>query len=170
MLRKLVKYTIFILLFIFILAHVAPFFEYFSEFLVKKVSKYNYIAHINTPSYTNKRTEKVLDIFNNMSYNKKAVNKKGYRPIFIIEKDLKKENNETILGLAYPLPAYCLIVMNKGLDKDTYFYTLLHEYVHCYGYDHPCKYCDDLMSAYYLGRVNYLSVFIWSQQIGYDNE
>jgi len=135
--------------------------------------KATYVAYINTPSHGNKNTKKALDIFNEMSYNKKAVKYEGKRPVFIIEGNpteyynlINNEKMTYILGVAYDVPFYCLIIIQEGLSEEVYIHTLYHEYIHCYRIDHVCEKCDDLMSARYVGRLNEQSIYEWAQIIG----
>ncbi len=73
----------------------------------------------------------------------------GWRPIVVVEGDLNKNvNNDYKLGMATPLPAYCLIVMDKYLeDPVLYKQVLWHEYFHCFYYGHS-KNESDIMAPY----------------------
>jgi HSP90 family molecular chaperone len=98
----------------------------------------SYIERIDTPSYGYEITMDVLNKFNSYG-NGKAVNfhKKSQtsRAIYITEvQDIP--GKESVIGQALPLWDRCDIVIEKGLDQNTYYHVLLHEYLHCMGYMH----------------------------------
>lgn len=112
----------------------------------------SYIAEINTPNYGNKTTKEMLDHFNALGNNKAVFYEPktvASRPIYIRELEVIG-GKESIVGQALPLWDKCEITLKKGLDYETYYQVLLHEYLHCLGYTHSLD-KNDLM--YY--SVNY---------------
>jgi hypothetical protein len=106
----------------------------------------SHIELINTPGYSNSDTLAMLRIFNNYSDGAvlfEATEKN--RPIYIYETNqFPVEVNPATIGLAFPAVKYCYIYIKSGLDKYTYYHVLLHEYLHCMGYEHHLR-DDDLM-------------------------
>lgn len=128
---------------LFILIHLVIAFPILLNLLgVFGTYQYSYVSKIRTPSYGNFHTKKVLDKFNKLGDNK-AVMKDGYRPIYIVEGDL----TPGAVGVAYRLPLYCVIVVERNMPYYIYDQVLLHEYVHCFGYGHV-EDDKDLMNAY----------------------
>ena len=70
---------------------------------------------------------------------------KNGRPLEIIEM-VDKDNIDypDAIGLAYSRFTGCLIKIKKGLSKHYFRETLIHEYLHCYGYGHS-ESPEDLM-------------------------
>jgi len=105
-----------------------------------------YIDVIDTPSY-GKYTKEFLQEFNSFADNKIiSFNKiKGGRPITIREMGGFYESlYPGVIGVARPRFNSCSILVKKGLDLIDYRETLLHEYLHCMGYNHVAN-RDDLM-------------------------
>ena len=96
-----------------------------------------YIQSINTPTYS--KTEDVLLEFNSMGDNLavKFGEIENGRPITVEEMTVLDELmfGEAI-GLAIPKLTRCTIKIRKGLSKLTFRETLIHEYLHCFGYMH----------------------------------
>lgn len=126
----------------------------FSHKLVYKTYAYfmfknSYIAQINTPSY-GEYTKTVLEEFNSMGDNKiiSFTEKKYGRPIVIHDMpDIIEQANPETLGMAYPGLEGCTIFVKKKQFWMDYRETLLHEYLHCMGYEHTI-YKNDLMYKY----------------------
>jgi hypothetical protein len=85
----------------------------------------------------------------------------GIRPIWIYEADLPRET----LGRAYVSPVHCVIAIQEGLEDDLLENVLLHEILHCQGYDHTDTFCDIMYKYYtncgiitYLSKLNYLRI------------
>jgi hypothetical protein len=115
----------------------------------------SYIGNINTPSYSS--TESILKDLNNRGSGE-VVKFSGFRPIFIFEQDLNKrdrsrtlesgeESGYDILGMAWSLPMYCLILMHDNLEEKLYRTTLIHEYLHCFNYGHSDDVSDIMYSS-----------------------
>lgn len=106
----------------------------------------SYIAEIDTPYYGTNTTTQMLKHFNSYG-NNKAVNftakSPASRPIYIKEAPTI-QGKESVVGQALPLWDRCDIVIEKGLDLQTYYNVLLHEYLHCLGYTHSWN-RNDLM-------------------------
>lgn len=96
-----------------------------------------HIEKIDTPTYGNDVTKNYLDQFNAqgggiiVSYKHEF----GlYRAVTITESE--KSSKDEWIGRAQPGVTACSIQIKKGLDYRTYYTTLLHEYLHCMGYNH----------------------------------
>jgi hypothetical protein len=100
--------------------------------------KYTYIEIIDTPSYGN-YTKLILEEFNSYG-NGKIISFdkiKNGRPVRIYEMtDFEENLRPQILGSAWPMFTDCNIRIKKRQDFIDYRETLLHEYLHCMGYDH----------------------------------
>jgi hypothetical protein len=99
----------------------------------------SYIAEIDTPHYGNSTTKQMLEHFNQHG-NGKAVQWAAKdtilsRAIYIRESE-NIQGKESVVGQALPLWTSCDIIIEKGLDLETYYNVLLHEYLHCLGYTH----------------------------------
>lgn len=99
----------------------------------------SYIAEIDTPHYGNKTTRDMLQHFNEYGGGKavqwQAKDTILSRAIYIKEAE-EIPGQESVIGQALPLWTRCDIVIEKGLDLETYYNVLLHEYLHCLGYTH----------------------------------
>jgi hypothetical protein len=114
----------------------------FNLYGIKNFHK-SYIATINTPSYKN--TRKVLEEFNALGDNKIVSFSEipDGRPIEIVEiTPIDRQISPGAVGTTYAKITRCTIKMAQGLDEIEYRETLLHEYLHCYGYDHVDDYKD----------------------------
>ena len=98
----------------------------------------SHIELIDTPGYSNADTYYILKLFN--SYANGAVlfePTTKNRPIYIYEvNEFSSDFHPYTIGLAYPAINKCYINIKSGLDKYTYYQVLLHEYLHCMGYQH----------------------------------
>jgi len=105
----------------------------------------SYILSINTPYYGDK-TRKNLDTFNFMGEGEAVqfgeVTPKS-RPITIEEVSSFPNRPETV-GMAYVSLDFCSITIKTGLTEYEYFLVLIHEYLHCLGYNHV-EDPDDIM-------------------------
>ena len=108
--------------------------DVYSKYKFKKT----FIESLNTPTFPNAR--EILQQFNSYGDNKivsfTAI--ENGRPIVIEEMTDIEENVlfEDVAGLAYPKLTSCTIKLRRNLDTKELKDTLLHEYLHCYGYDH----------------------------------
>ncbi len=114
--------------------------------------KNTYIESIKTPSYP--KTKEILKEFNSMgedvivSFDKIA----NGRPLDIAEMtEIDMSLFPDAAGVAYPNLRKCSIRVRAGMDEIIYRAVLIHEYLHCYGYQHTSD-SEDIM--YYL--VTYL--------------
>lgn len=108
-------------------------FNLYGKFFFNKT----YIRSINLPSYP--EAENILKEFNSMGDNKIVSFEEipNGRPIDIAEMtqfDFIVAPNA--VGIARPRATNCTIGIKNGLDKPEFREVLLHEYLHCYGYDH----------------------------------
>lgn len=96
--------------------------------------KFSYINTLNLPSYEKRgiSSKKILDNFNSLGYNK-AVQYKGRRPIIIFEVDKIPKN---VVGYAQVRLNHCIIKIEKGLTAIDFKNVLIHEYLHCLGFNH----------------------------------
>lgn len=101
---------------------------------------HTYVKSIDTPTYDNKEVKKILDEFNEMGNNDIVFYEGGFRAITIGE-GTEDDGN---VGEALPLPFNCDIRLSKTMHYKLMRETLLHEYLHCFGYDHV-KEPGDLM-------------------------
>jgi len=116
-----------------------------------------YISSINTPYYSNAWTKQVLEEFNAMADGKAVLFAPHVidRPITISESEdlevipkfLRDPNyNLVTIGLAEREVMSCKITLKTNLDYATFRTTLIHEYLHCMGYDHVEGDPNDLMA------------------------
>lgn len=113
------------------------------DFYGTKTYHKTYIKSINTPNYSN--TKKILEKFNALGDNKivSFVEKVNGRPIVIEEmSEIDKKLSPGAVGIAFNTIIKCRIVVLPGLSEIEYEEVLLHEYLHCYGYDHVDNYRD----------------------------
>jgi len=98
----------------------------------------SHIELISTPGYSYEDTYYMLKVFNYYSdgavlFEPTVKN----RPIYIYEvKTIPLNVSSETIGVALPYVKYCYIYIKSGLDKYTYYQVLLHEYLHCMGYQH----------------------------------
>lgn len=118
------------------------------ETYAKVMFKNTYIELIDTPSYST--TKQILEDFNSLEDNKIISFKKiKYgRPVKIVEmSSFLEELYPDALGITFPQADKCTITIKKNQFWMDYKETLLHEYLHCMGFDHsPNKY--DIMYKY----------------------
>ena len=104
----------------------------------------SYVKSVDTPKYTNKATMQYLEEFNNMGGGKAVLFEppqessnitSPIRAITITEKEVI-DGDEDIVGLALPLFNTCDIQIESGQDYETFRQVLIHEYLHCMGYNH----------------------------------
>jgi hypothetical protein len=103
-----------------------------------------YIYKIDTPNYGNDVTIEFLREFNNMSATGRAV---SFRPTsthsivlpqkaITIKEVSKIVGQDNVAGLALSLWNTCDISIRSGEDYETYRQILIHEYLHCLGFNH----------------------------------
>lgn len=126
-----------------ITVHYVPFILMLTRSITDVTLKYSYIKSIDLPTFGNTEAQEQLDYFSSLSYYP-SVKYEGSRPIMIVEQTLYLNT----LGLTSSLPGYCLIVLNKTMEKELFVMTLLHEYVHCFNYGHIENDPRDLMYPY----------------------
>lgn len=100
--------------------------------------RFTYIETIDTPSYAN-RTKEVLEEFNSMGDNKiiRFDKIKFGRPVKIFEMtDLYTNLKPQTLGTADVALSDCIINIKRNRNPLDFREILLHEYLHCMGYDH----------------------------------
>lgn len=107
-----------------------------------------YVKSINLPSYP--KAKAVLEEFNRLGDNKVVSfdEIKDGRPIEITEMDeYDRMFYSEAVGIATPRLTQCHITIRKGMSDVEFRETLIHEYLHCYGYMHTNDE-KDLMYAY----------------------
>lgn len=127
-----------------------------SHLLHKYIVPDAYIAEIKTKTYSKKDVLQVLHEFNSMAEGRDAVLFQKHvidRKIIITDaEDLEiiplflREPGRTTIGRALETELNCTIILKTGLDYATFRSTLVHEYLHCMGFDHVDA-DNDLMSA-----------------------
>lgn len=133
--------TIRIILFIAIFPYLITFAQTITNLTLNIYGKYyfhkSYIKSINLPTYNTAKT--VLEEFNSMGNNKIVSFReiKDGRPIEIIEmSELDTKLIPEAIGVARPKLSKCTISIRRGLSVNNFRETLIHEYLHCYGYVH----------------------------------
>lgn len=103
----------------------------------------SYIASLDMPSYGNENSLKVLTEFSAMGGNKAVIFEPPSQSSIVspvraihIKESKVIEGNEDIVGLALPLWNTCDIQIKSGQDYETFRQVLIHEYLHCMGYNH----------------------------------
>lgn len=138
---ELKKLFIRIILYIALLPYAVAAVMLFSSFLlniyVKHTFKKTYVQSINTPTYP--KAKDILLEFN--SYADGVIvqfeNVENGRPIIIQEmSDFDDQIFPSVAGIAFPKFTGCVIKLNRELSAKEFRETLIHEYLHCYGYDH----------------------------------
>ncbi len=103
-----------------------------------------YITNINTPYYTNATTRRILNDFNAMAGGDAVIYGKTDRfldrKITISDSKTcsyknKKKETKMCVGLASCGSFTCQITVKRGKTKEEYRQILLHEYMHCMGFD-----------------------------------
>lgn len=122
----------------------------------------SYIAYINAPEFGNDTVQEALDEFNSLTETD-IVRKQGYRPIFIFEGKWIHEKLG-ILGVAYPAPLFCIIFLKKDIDEEWKKEIVLHEYLHCFNFQHDEEKATSLMYPYLMG-VTYDSIVDYAHRL-----
>lgn len=104
-------------------------FELYSKFYYINTSFINIIAANQDQTF---QVEQVLDDFNLLGYNK-VVFKSGSRPINIV---VGRIDRDYAIGWARVKPGYCDIKIDDRLSPEDFQQTVVHELLHCYGYEH----------------------------------
>lgn len=125
-----------------------------SNLLLKYTIPQTYILTIDTPTYSNNATQEILEEFNKLgNYNAVKFGIRGQlgRPVTIKEMD---ENSllyryvwPTAIGLTNVFLDKCIIYLKKGQNSITYRETVIHEYLHCMGYQHVTARNDVMYKA-----------------------
>lgn len=95
--------------------------------------KTSYISKIEYDKEKTKEIKNILKNFNDKS-DKEIIRYRGFRPISIMEdKELKKQG---YVGLATVSLTECEIRLSDTIKKEDFREVLLHEYMHCFFYEH----------------------------------
>lgn len=123
-----------------------------------------YVAQVMSPKYGEKELKAMLQNFSNMA-SRPVVRFEGTsvdRPIIIQDHHFSREENlaylhkgttdsegRRVIGLAFSDAMFCNIFIADDMrDSETIRETLVHEYLHCYGYAHtPPELRHDIMNA-----------------------
>lgn len=103
--------------------------------------KVSYLASIETNELSRLKTFQALNKFNFFVY-QDIVPRTGYRPIHIKEMArgslLYKLAHKTVVGIAFAMPHACYIYLNPEAEayEKNYDWLVIHEYLHCLGYEH----------------------------------
>lgn len=105
-----------------------------------------YLALIDTPSYTNELTQRILIEFNELGSGEAVI--WGGQSIFgtILDRQITIKETDTCeyeknaeihncVGIAHCSVVRCDIEVKKGMKAPEYRQVLLHEYMHCMGFD-----------------------------------
>lgn len=126
-------------------SYLRPYYRY--KIIEPSYIRNSYIAEIKGDLLDIRLAEKYLDIFNNYGHYKIVkfkieTNMTKPRPIRIEIRELGETSYEQLyadkaLALTYTTDKDCKIIMTTNLDSYKQFEsTLIHELLHCYGYDH----------------------------------
>ncbi len=98
----------------------------------------SYVAEVNMPTYGNEETLAMFRKFDQSVGGGVIAFKPsdGFSRAVRIREAEQIPGKESVIGQALPLWTECDKVIEKGLDYETYYHTLLHEYLHCLGYLH----------------------------------
>jgi len=117
-----------------------------------------YLSLVDTPTYTNNRTQRILLDFNELGGGEAVI--WGGQSIFgsILDRQItikeaktceyEKDNKlHKCVGIAHCSMVRCAIEVKTGMTPVEYRQVLLHEYMHCMGFDdlQEDKYKNDLM-------------------------
>lgn len=125
--------------------------------LQKYIIPDSYISEITTTSYDKKWVTDVLEEFNGMAapqeavlFEKHVIDRKivvqEVLDLDMIPVFLRDPEAPVTIGYALETELKCTIQLKTGLDYATFRRTLIHEYLHCLGYDHVNDE-NDLMGA-----------------------
>lgn len=136
--KNIIKDIAYIIVISFIVMHLIPLFDMLLHPVVyRQILKTTFIYDMYLEDYEKKDLKNIFSDFNDMA-DKKIIHYKGVRPIFIYEKKLP----DTVLGTAIPMPGLCIIALTKNMKPEKLKAVLIHEYLHCMGYEHTNIYCD----------------------------
>ena len=108
----------------------------------------SYIRSINVPSIGNHEIKIILDKFNKMGYTK-IVSYEGWRPIDILEFPKSDKKNVTIGTAAVRIFDCQIYLKTSELYNSTMVeQVIIHEYLHCLGYDHTSDPIDLMFPSY----------------------
>ena len=129
----------------------------------------NYIQKIKLPKKYRKWATKDIARFNKLIPSIKPAiryGKKGHRPITISMKKLKGAR----LGVAYQMGHACNIYITTKLNKEVFRSVLIHEILHCYGYDHSPNYRDVMYRSNLYWLVSPMSDTYYADDIIHNRE
>lgn len=146
---------------------------YYMKLLQKYFIKGSYIARIETTTYDKRDIIAVLEEFNYMGNGNVVTFVKpenGGRPIVIKESDFNSDPLQKILGyetlgMAIPKPQNCTIRLKKNLSLKYLDHVLIHEYLHCMGYEHVENNINDLMAPYYNEDVDFINILNYGKDL-----
>lgn len=131
---------------------------------------HSYITDIKLTKYKKEQVKEVLQFLNDNSGTEVFLTK-GMRPVSIKEvtakemaKLIEPEIDSTVVGLAEHALGYCKIYVRENLDEKDFSNVLMHEIVHCFGYDHTEKQ-HDLMSPVE-DDISEISRVVWANRVG----
>ena len=132
---------------------------------------YSYVEVRNLNSYKKEQICSILNNFNSLA---------NY-PVFKFSSSLRKitveENNKSLdsihledpnlelTGLAEPTAFNCKIYLRSNMDSITLNQVVIHEGMHCFGYEHTDKDIDDLMSPIYNGNISQDNFKNWANKV-----
>ena len=130
----------------------------------------SYIASIETTSYHKEDIQAALQEFNYMGHGKIVSYEKNRRPIYIMDSDFKYDIPSRLmgyetLGLTTPLPGACYIRLKKKMPIQMLNDVLIHEYLHCMGYEHVKNNPSDLMYPSYNENVDIINIINYGRDL-----
>ena len=138
----MIERLIIIVKLLFVYFAVTTIFDHYRMHVVKRyLAPYSYLADIDTPNLGDGRVRSGLIIFDRMSI-APIVQQQGRRPIYIHESDMEFFSwlsGAKPLGVAVNWPHRCDIYLNSDMKHDPTYYisfVVIHEYLHCLGYEH----------------------------------
>lgn len=105
--------------------------------------RHSYVAPMQTKDFDRNIIKSYLDEYNGMGNNRIVKYQVDKRPITIIDGYLPKPT----IGRAWISNTFCEITLSSTLSLMEARLVLMHEYTHCFGFDHV-KAKKDLMNAY----------------------
>lgn len=131
----------------------------------------SYVAEVNLKKYNKKQVTQLLEFLNKHA-GVEVFKKKGYRKITITEvtaeemsEIIEAKKGHYVLGVAEPRLKTCEVHVIADLPPSDFSDVLLHELVHCFGFNHV-EDSTDLMAAYDEGTITQASRIAWAKRLG----
>ena len=128
-----------------------------------------YVRTIHTYTYPKETIINILKSFNYVA-EYEVFQEKGLRPIDIYEDDSfidqRSPDHDYVSteGLTYTSPFHCTTVLRSQMPEEMLSKVLIHEMLHCYGYNHNDR-TKDLMNPVYSGEVSQFNILGWAHRL-----